>query len=62
MYSEVCELLSGYPIRLGARRFLQELFVSLDFSSLAEEPAKALMLMVVKKGDEEEKDKAKVTA
>ncbi len=62
MYSEVCELLSGYPIRLGARRFLQELFVSLDFSSLVEEPAKALMLMVDKKEDEEEKDKAKVTA
>ena len=42
LYSEVCLLLSEYSFRLFSRRFLQELFMDIDFSELYVEPYKIL--------------------
>lgn len=38
LYSEVCQQLGRNTYRLGSRRFLQELFLDLDFASFYREP------------------------
>jgi len=42
LYSEVCLLLSEYSFRLFSRRFLQELFMDIDYSELYVEPYRIL--------------------
>ena len=42
LYSEVCLLLSEYSFRLFSRRFLQELFMDVDYSELYVEPYRIL--------------------
>ncbi len=37
-YSEVCALMSHFSFRLSSRRFVQELFMDVNFEVLAEEP------------------------
>ena len=44
LYSEVCLLLSEYAFRLFSRRFLQELFMDVDFKELYFEPYEILKL------------------
>ena len=36
-YSEVCQLMSQFSFRLSSRRFLQELFMDVNFEILAED-------------------------
>jgi len=36
-YSEVCQLMSHFSFRLSSRRFLQELFMDVNFEILAED-------------------------
>lgn len=43
LYSEACLLLESHFYRLSARRFVQELFLSLTFEELYEEPAVLLL-------------------
>ena len=54
LYSEVCLLLSEYSFRLFSRRFLQELFMDVDFEELYAEPMKILRLDVRSNGDMKE--------
>ena len=54
LYSEVCLLLSEYSFRLFSRRFLQELFMDVDFEELYKEPMKILRLDVRSNGDMKE--------
>lgn len=42
LFSDMCAILSSMTFRLAARRFLQELFLDLDFSNLLKEQRKEL--------------------
>lgn len=44
LYSEVCLLMTKYSFRLSSRRFIQELFMDVNFDALYEEPCIILKL------------------
>ena len=50
-YSEVCQLMSHFSFRLSSRRFIQELFMDVNYEVLAED---ARTLLAAHKSDDEQ--------
>merc|ERR1719188_1102522 len=51
LYSEVCLMLASHSYRLSVRRFVQELFLDLNYNELHEEPRKLLGIINSEQSD-----------